>query len=100
MPPLRERQEDIPLLVAYFVDRYARKAGKTIRNLDGRTLEILQSYAWPGNVRELQNVIERSLIVCETETLASTRVGCVASLTRRSGRFNRSPKSWSLGRGR
>ncbi len=68
MPPLRERQEDIPLLVAYFVDRYARKAGKTIQNLDGRTLEILQSYAWPGNVRELQNVIERSVIVCETET--------------------------------
>src|SRR5712691_2833310 len=68
MPPLRERQEDIPLLVAYFVDRYARKAGKTIRSLDGRTLEILRSYAWPGNVRELQNVIERSVIVCETET--------------------------------
>jgi len=70
MPPLRERQEDIPLLVAYFVDRYARKAGKIIRNLDGSTLEILQSYAWPGNVRELQNVIERSVIVCETETLS------------------------------
>jgi len=70
MPPLRERQEDIPLLVAYFVDRYVRKAGKTIRNLDGPTLEILQSYAWPGNVRELQNVIERSVIVCETETLS------------------------------
>ena len=70
MPPLREREEDIPLLVAYFVDRYARTAGKTIRNLDGPTLEILQSYAWPGNVRELQNVIERSVIVCETETLS------------------------------
>jgi len=70
MPPLREPQEDIPLLVAYFVDRYARKAGKIIRNLDGPTLEILQSYAWPGNVRELQNVIERSVIVCETETLS------------------------------
>ncbi len=70
MPPLRERQEDVPLLVAYFVDRYARKAGKIIRNLDGSTLEILQSYAWPGNVRELQNVIERSVIVCETETLS------------------------------
>src|SRR6266478_3598355 len=70
MPPLRERQEDVPLLVAYFVDRYARKAGKIIRNLDGPTLEILQSYAWPGNVRELQNVIERSVIVCETETLS------------------------------
>ena len=69
MPPLRERQEDIPLLVAYFVDRYARKAGKTIGNIDRRTLEILQCYGWPGNIRELQNVIERSVIVCETETL-------------------------------
>ncbi len=70
VPPLRERKEDIPLLVAYFLDRCARKAGKTIRELDGRTLEILQAYSWPGNVRELQNVIERSVIVCETDTLA------------------------------
>jgi formate hydrogenlyase transcriptional activator len=70
MPPLRERQEDIPLLVAYFVDRYARKAAKTIGNIDERTLEILQHYSWPGNIRELQNVIERSVIICETETFA------------------------------
>ena len=70
MPPLRERQDDIPLLVAYFVDRYARKAGKAIGNIDKRTMDILQCYAWPGNVRELQNVIERSIVVCETETLA------------------------------
>src|SRR6184192_4084629 len=66
MPALRERQEDIPLLVAYFVDRYARKAGKTIGNIDQRTLEILQGYSWPGNIRELQNVIERSVVICET----------------------------------
>jgi len=70
MPALRERQEDIPLLVAYFVDRYARKAGKTIGNIDQRTLEILQGYSWPGNIRELQNVIERSVIICENETFA------------------------------
>jgi len=70
MPPLRERQEDIPLLVAYFVDRYGRKAGKKIGNIDERTLQILQRYTWPGNIRELQNVIERSVIICETETLA------------------------------
>ena len=70
MPALRERQEDIPLLVAYFVDRYARKAGKTIGNIDQRTLEILQGYSWPGNIRELQNVIERSVVICETETFA------------------------------
>jgi len=60
---------DIPLLVEYFIDRYARKAGKNIRSVDKRTLQLLQSYPWPGNIRELQNVIERSLIVCETEIL-------------------------------
>src|SRR5881628_545594 len=70
MPPPRERQEDIPLLVAYFVDRYARKAGKTIENIDERTFEILQGYRWPGNIRELQNVIERSVIICDSETFA------------------------------
>jgi PAS domain S-box-containing protein len=67
MPPLRERKEDIPLLVEYFIDRYANKAGKRIRGINRATLDSLQSYAWPGNVRELQNVIERSIIVCETE---------------------------------
>jgi PAS domain S-box-containing protein len=66
MPPLRERREDIPLLVEYFIDRYARKAGKNIRTVDKNTLQLLQSYPWPGNIRELQNVIERSVIVCET----------------------------------
>jgi formate hydrogenlyase transcriptional activator len=68
MPPLRARRADIPLLVEYFVDRYARKAGKSIRRVDKKTLQSLQSYPWPGNIRELQNVIERSVIVCETET--------------------------------
>jgi formate hydrogenlyase transcriptional activator len=67
MPPLRDRREDIPVLVEYFIDRYARKAGKTIRHVNKRTLERLQSYPWPGNVRELQNVIERSVIVCDTD---------------------------------
>jgi PAS domain S-box-containing protein len=66
-PPLRDRRADIPLLVEYFIDRFARKAGKTIRHLEKSTLELLQSYAWPGNIRELQNVIERSVILCETE---------------------------------
>jgi PAS domain S-box-containing protein len=68
MPPLRARRADIPLLVEYFIDRYARKAGKNIRSVDKKTLQLLQSYPWPGNIRELQNVIERSVIVCETET--------------------------------
>jgi DNA-binding NtrC family response regulator len=64
---LRERQEDIAVLVEYFVDRYARKAGKTIRRVSKRTLDRLKSYSWPGNVRELQNVIERSVIVSDTD---------------------------------
>jgi PAS domain S-box-containing protein len=67
VPPLRERPDDIPLLVEYFVDRYARQAGKSIRRINKRTLAQLQAYPWPGNVRELQNVIERSVIVCETD---------------------------------
>jgi transcriptional regulator with GAF, ATPase, and Fis domain len=67
MPPLRERREDIPALVEYFIGRSARKLGKNIRGVNSKTLELLQSYAWPGNIRELQNVVERSVIVCETE---------------------------------
>jgi formate hydrogenlyase transcriptional activator len=67
MPSLRERREDIPLLVEYFIDRYARKAGKNVRGVNKKTLELLQLYPWPGNIRELQNVIERSVILCETE---------------------------------
>jgi DNA-binding NtrC family response regulator len=70
VPPLRERGEDIPLLVQYFIDRYARKAGKIVRSIDKKTLQVLQSYPWPGNIRELQNVIERSIIVCETENFS------------------------------
>jgi formate hydrogenlyase transcriptional activator len=70
MPPLRERKEDIPLLTEYFIDRYASKAGKKIRSVSKETMELFQSYYWPGNVRELQNVIERSLIFCDTETFS------------------------------
>jgi PAS domain S-box-containing protein len=67
IPPLRERKEDIRLLVEYFIDRYARKTGKKITTIDKKTLQLLESYPWPGNIRELQNVIERSMILCETE---------------------------------
>jgi transcriptional regulator with GAF, ATPase, and Fis domain len=70
IPPLRERKEDIPMLVEYFIGRYARNAGKKIRTVQKSTLELLQSYSWPGNIRELQNIIERAVIVCETETLS------------------------------
>jgi PAS domain S-box-containing protein len=70
VPTLRERKEDVPLLVEYFLDRYGRKAGKTFRSVDKRSLDLLQSYPWPGNIRELQNVIERSVIVSDTEVFS------------------------------
>jgi transcriptional regulator with GAF, ATPase, and Fis domain len=70
VPPLRQRKEDIPLLVQYFVDRYATRDGKKITGIDRRSLELLQSYTWPGNIRELQNVIERSVIVCDSANLS------------------------------
>jgi PAS domain S-box-containing protein len=70
IPPLRQRKDDIPMLVEYFIDRYARKTGKRIKSIDKNTLELLRSYSWPGNIRELQNIIERSVIVCETETFS------------------------------
>ena len=70
VPSLRERREDIPLLVEYFIDRYARKAGKSFRAVSKKSLDLLQSYSWPGNIRELQNVIERSVIVCESDNFS------------------------------
>jgi transcriptional regulator with GAF, ATPase, and Fis domain len=63
VPPLRERKDDILMLVEYFVQRYASRAGKNIRSIDKKTLELFQSYHWPGNIRELQNIIERSVIL-------------------------------------
>jgi len=69
VPPLRERAEDIPLLVEYFVGRYANAARKKIQHIGKQTLEQLTAYHWPGNIRELQNVVERAVILCETDTL-------------------------------
>jgi transcriptional regulator with PAS, ATPase and Fis domain len=68
MPPLRKRKEDIPMLVEYFVKRYAEKTGKQICKIDNKTLELCQSYPWPGNIRELQNIVERSVILCGGDT--------------------------------
>ena len=66
-PSLRQRSDDIPILVDYFVSRYATRMGKRIRQIDRRTLDALQQYSWPGNIRELQNVIERGVILADTE---------------------------------
>ena len=71
VPPLRERVEDIPLLVEYFVGRYAKGVAKNIRHIAKHTLEQLKAYNWPGNIRELQNVVERAVILTETDTLRS-----------------------------
>jgi formate hydrogenlyase transcriptional activator len=70
LPSLRERVDDIPLLVEYLVDRYAKKAGKKFRDITGKTRELFQRYHWPGNIRELQNVIERAVILCDGETFS------------------------------
>ncbi len=70
IPSLRERVDDIPLLVTYMIERYAKKAGKKIRNIQKETLKLFQGYDWPGNIRELQNVIERAVVLCDSETFS------------------------------
>jgi formate hydrogenlyase transcriptional activator len=68
VPSLRERADDLPLLVEYFITRFGKKAGKTFREIDDKTLKLFQGYAWPGNVRELQNVIERAVILSDGDS--------------------------------
>jgi transcriptional regulator with GAF, ATPase, and Fis domain len=63
VPPLRERREDIPLLVRHFVDEYARRMNRCIETIPPQAMEALRGYSWPGNVRELQNFIERTVIL-------------------------------------
>jgi len=70
VPPLRQRSEDIPLLVSYFIDRYCEKVAKKITGIERRSFELLANYTWPGNIRELQNVIERSVILSESGVFA------------------------------
>ncbi|HEX9455692.1 MAG TPA: sigma 54-interacting transcriptional regulator [Candidatus Binatia bacterium] len=70
VPPLRDRRDDIPLLLEYFVKRYADKAGKKMRSIDSKAVELFKAYHWPGNIRELQNVVERSVIVCDSEVFS------------------------------
>src|SRR6202044_741597 len=70
VPSLRERGEDIPLLVEYMIERFARKTGKKIRSISRATLDLFQAYDWPGNIRELQNVVERAVILSDEDTFA------------------------------
>lgn len=69
IPTLRDRRDDIPLLVRYFVDRYGRRVGKKISEIDKRSMNLLNGYSWPGNIRELQNIIERAVIVSDSPIL-------------------------------
>jgi formate hydrogenlyase transcriptional activator len=70
VPPLRERPEDIPALVRYFIDHHAATCGKKVSAISPSSMDLLRSYPWPGNVRELQNLVERSVILCESETFS------------------------------
>ena len=70
VPSLHERKDDIPLLVEYLVERYAKRAGKKISHIKKKTMDLFQAYDWPGNIRELQNVVERAVILCDGETFS------------------------------
>jgi formate hydrogenlyase transcriptional activator len=92
MPSLRERATDIPLLVEYFTDRLGKRAGKKFKTIDRKSLTLFEAYGWPGNVRELQNVIERAVILCESETFSvdeSWLKGALPSGRSRPGTLNR-----------
>jgi formate hydrogenlyase transcriptional activator len=81
LPPLRQRKDDISLLLGHFIRHYAKRAGKNITSIDTHTMELCMDYDWPGNVRELQNVVERAVIVSEGDTLfiAESWVRCKSS---------------------
>jgi PAS domain S-box-containing protein len=87
VPSLRERKDDIPLLVEYLVERYAKRAGKRISHIKKKTLDLLQAYDWPGNIRELQNVVERAVILCDEETFSVDETW----LPRKSNQLSRRP---------
>jgi PAS domain S-box-containing protein len=92
VPPLRERKDDILMLVEYFAQRYATRAGKNVRLIEKKTLEQLQSYAWPGNIRELQNVIERSVILSAGEALSVDEMWLSKEISRPTSRVEESPR--------
>jgi len=93
VPPLRERKDDILMLVEYFVQRYANRAGRNIRSIDQKTLDLLQSYDWPGNIRELQNVIERSIILSSTDVFSVDELWLSKRTSPQASRVETSPAS-------
>jgi formate hydrogenlyase transcriptional activator len=91
IPPLRERKNDILILVEYFVQRYANRAGRNIRSIDQKTLALLQSYDWPGNIRELQNVIERSIILSSADVFSVDELWLSGRTSPQASRVEASP---------
>jgi PAS domain S-box-containing protein len=91
VPPLRERKDDILMLVDYFVQRYANRAGKNILSVDQKTLDVLQAYDWPGNIRELQNVIERSVILSSDDVFSVDELWLPKETSRPTPRAKASP---------
>jgi len=85
VPSLRERVDDIPLLVEYLIDRYSKKAGKKFGDITKKTLELFQEYDWPGNIRELQNVIERAVVLCDDKTFSIDETWLKRESARESG---------------
>jgi transcriptional regulator with GAF, ATPase, and Fis domain len=90
-PPLRERKDDILMLVEYFVRRYANRVGRSIRSIDHKTLDLLQRYDWPGNIRELQNVIERSIILSSTDVFSVDELWLSKRIAPQASRAETSP---------
>jgi formate hydrogenlyase transcriptional activator len=91
IPPLRDRKDDIPLLVEYLVERYAKKSGKRFGHITKSALALFQAYDWPGNIRELQNVVERAVILCEGETFSVDQTWLQGKVTRPSARIVPTP---------
>src|SRR6202035_203658 len=85
LPSLRERADDIPLLVEYLIERYATKTGKRIRRISKSTLRLFLAYDWPGNIRELQNVIERAVILCDGDTFSVDETWLTRDVTTATG---------------
>jgi PAS domain S-box-containing protein len=91
LPPLRERKDDLLILVEYFVQRYANRTGRNIRSIDQKTLDLLQSYDWPGNIRELQNVIERSIILSSSDVFSVDQLWLSGRTSPQASRAETSP---------
>src|SRR5207245_9689086 len=83
VPPLRDRREDIPLIVRHFVEKYARRMNRSIETIPARTMEVFANYSWPGNVRELQNFIERAVILSPGAILRASLDELIQETTQR-----------------